>query len=620
MKNDIDPYLMIILPRMFETISREMTFTLVKTGRSGVLNTARDFSSAIITGDGRLFMIEEGLPVHLGTIHLSVQEALKYFDDLAPGDCILNNCPYTGNDHHADITMMVPVFYEDQLVFWSVNRAHQADIGAPIPTTYPYPATTIYEEGVHFPCVRVQRDYEDIEDVLRICKMKIRVPEQWYGDYLAQIGAARIGERRLIELCDRYGVDTLNKFIDEWLDYSENLMIEEIKKLDNATLENETRHDPPVMFPNGPYGVPGITPAVKNGIPLKVKIIIDPKEALITVDLRDNIDNQPFGFNLCHATTLTGAYTGIFNNLSPDLPHNEGALRRIKVLMKEGKILGIPQYPASTAVSTTNVLDRMVNMVSSAFAQLEPPWGMAEGNPGMPISAAVISGYDWRRPGNPSQINYINQLIICGGSAGGPGVYEHDGWLSYAIPVTGGVLYIDSLELDEQRFPILFKEFGIIKDSGGAGKYDGAPSGITIFGPRKNPMTVAYVCDGIHFPPKGVLGGEPGHPLEASKLKIYKSGKTRESKLQGMGVEVFNPGEFVKSIISGGGGYGNPLERDPEMVKIRLRDGWISEEKAKNVYGVIFEYPKDPEKIKVDYNATEKLREEMKKRGEKNEV
>jgi len=609
---NVDPYLMIILPRMFETITREMTFTLMRSARSGVINTARDFSSAIITGDGKLFMIEEGLPIHLGTIHMSVQETMKLFDDLTPGDCIFNNCPYTGNDHHADITMMVPVFFDNEIVFWTVNRAHHADIGVPIPTTYPHQATSIYEEGIHFPCVRVQRDYKDLEDIIRICRMKIRLPDQWYGDYLAQVGAVRIGERRIIELCETYGVETLKNFTEEWLDYSEKLMIEEIKKMPKITIENEITHDPPIMFANGPYKPPAITPAVADGIPLKVKISIEPEEAFITVDLRDNIENQPFGFNLCHATTLTGAYTGIFNNLSPDLPHNEGALRRIKVLVEEGKIVGIPRYPASTAVSTTNISDRLIIMVSSAFAKLGPPWGMAEGNPGMPITAAVISGYDWRYPGHPDEINYVNQPMIDGGSAGGPGVYGHDGWVMFDIPATGGVLYMDSLELDELRFPIIFKEYGILTDSGGAGKWDGSPSGTVIFGPRKDPMILSYVCDGFKFPAKGVLGGKSGHPNIPSKLVMSTTGEEEEIILPIMGIETIKKGEYIKSIIGGGGGYGDPLERDPELVKIRVRDEWVSAQKAREVYGVILRNIDNPDKIEVDHAATEKLRIELK--------
>jgi N-methylhydantoinase B len=610
MVEKIDPYLMIILPRMFETVTHEITFTLMRSGRSALINTARDFSSGIVTGDGRLFMIEDGQPVHLGSMHLSVLETLKLFDDLAPGDCIMNNCPYTGNTHHADVTMMVPIFYEDELVFWALNRAHQADIGAPIPTTYPFPATTIYEEGVHFPCVRVQRDYKDLKDVIRICRMKIRVPDQWYGDFLAQVGSVRIGERRIIELCEKYGVDVLKAFVEEWFDYSERLMIEEIKKLPKATIENETKHDPPIMFPNGPYSLPTILPVVADGIPIKVKISIDPDEALITVDLRDNLENQPFGFNMSYATTLACTYTGIFNVLGSNLPHNEGVLRRIKILVSEGKIVGIPRYPVSTAIATTNLGDRLVNLVTSAFAKLGSPWGMAEANPGMPISCAVISGYDWRRPGPSGEVNYINQLIVGGGSSGGPALDGHDGWLSYGIPVAAGAIFVDSVELNEQRFPLFYKEFGIVKDSGGAGKYDGAPSGLCIFGTRKNPMVVAWVTDGTRFPPKGVLGGESGHRTVPSKINA----QGQETELFGMGIETIQPEEYIKSIMAAGGGYGDPLERDPELVRIRVRDNWVSLQKAREVYGVVLKNVEDPEKIEVDYEATNSLREEIRKR------
>lgn len=611
----VDPYLMIILPRMFESITREMSFTLEKTARSNVIAISRDFSSGIITGDGRLFMIEEGLPVHIGTLHLSVQETLKFFDDLAPGDCILNNCPFTGNTHHADFTIMVPVFYEDELIFWAVNRAHQADVGAPIPTTYPFPAKDIYEEGLHFPCVRVQRNYKDVKDILRICKMKIRVPEQWYGDYMGQVAAARRGERRIIELCEQYGVDTLKAFVEEWFDYSEKLMIEEIRKIPKATIEHEIKHDPPIMFPSGPYSMPETTPPVAEGIPLRVKIDINPDEARITVDLRDNIENQPFGFNMTYATTLAAVYTGIFNNLG-EVPHNEGALRRIEVKLDEGKIVGKPRFPVGTSIASTNLCDRLVDLITSAFAKLGPPWGKAESNTGMGIGTGVISGYDWRRPGTPGEINYINQLIPAGPMGAGGAVYGHDGWCTYGIPVAAGVLHGESIELSEQRFPLMFMEYEIVPDGHGAGKWDGAPSVRGLIRIRKYPMTIAYISDGRVFPPRGVLGGGDGRPYEAKKIDI----QGREIDLLPMGVEVFQPGELVKTIYPGGGGYGNPLERDPELVRIRVRDGWVSAKRALEVYGVVLKNTEDPEKIEVDNEATIRLREEMKRKASRNEL
>ena len=176
------------------------------------------------------------------------------------------------------------------------------------------------------------------------------------------------------------------------------------------------------------------------------------------------------------------------------------------------------------------------------------------------------------------------------------------------------ILYMDSIELDELRFPMLFKEYGILTDSGGAGQWDGAPSGTVIFGPRRDPMVLSYVCDGYRYPARGVLGGESGHPNMPSKLINFESEKEEEILLPIMGIETINKGEYVRSIIGGGGGYGDPLERDPELVKIRVRDEWVSPQKARETYGVVLKNTENPDKIEIDITATENLRNELKQK------
>ena len=578
----IEPFLVTILARRFEAITRDMTNTLLRTGRSGVLAVARDFSSSILTGDSRQLMVEEGLPLHLVTSEFIPKAVLDFFDDIAPGDCFMNNCPYTGNTHHADVTVSVPVFYRGELLFWTMSRAHQADIGAPIPTTYlPY-AKDIYEEGLHFPCVRVQRNYKDLADIIRMCRMKIRVPEQWYGDYLAQIGAVRIGERRILELCGKYGAQMLKAFVEQWMDYGERRAVEEIGKLPRVTLEGETRHDPLSFAP--------------DGIPVKVKVAIDPDEGYITVDLTDNPDNYPGGMNLSVATAMAGAYIGVLNNLDPTVPHNAGCFKRIRVKLREGCAVWIPKFPVGTSVATTNLCDRLINAVQSAFARIGPPYGLAEGSPGQAPSVSVISGTDWRRADAP----YVNQLIL--GFGGGPAVHGHDGWLTYALPVTGGVLYCDSVELDEQRFPILFDRLEIVPDHLGSGRWDGAPGVLTVYGPRRDPMVAAYVTDGTRFPPRGVAGGLPGGPGGAWKIGEGEN----EEELPLISAEVIRPGEKLVSRSPGGGGYGNPLERDPELVREKVREGWITVERAREVYGVVLDTR--PETFAVDCEATDRER------------
>jgi N-methylhydantoinase B len=180
-----------VLANRFDTIVREMENTLLRTGRSAILNMARDFSCALITADNRLLASAEGLPVHVIGMEFLSEAMTDLHDDLREGDAYLHNDPYLGNTHPADHALLVPVFFEGRHVFTAAAKAHQADCGNSAPTTYMPYARDVYEEGsLIFPCVLVQRDYRDVEDVIRMCRRRIRVPEQWYS------GARATGSRR----------------------------------------------------------------------------------------------------------------------------------------------------------------------------------------------------------------------------------------------------------------------------------------------------------------------------------------------------------------------------------------------------------------------------------------
>ncbi|WP_306061310.1 hydantoinase B/oxoprolinase family protein [Natronococcus wangiae] len=587
---EIEPYLMTILSKKFEAASRDMTQSLLKSARSGVINVARDFSSGITLYNGRQFMIDEGLPVHLGNIQLAPQYTLEQFEDINPGDCFLTNSPYAGNTHHADYTLHVPIFYDDEPLFWAINRAHQADVGAPEPSTYLAESENIYQEGPHFPSVKIQEEYEDKDDIVRICELNIRLgEEQWYGDYRAQIAAIREGEQRIQEIIDKYGIDVVKAFTSEWLDYGHRMMKNAIRDLPEAEVKYTAHHDP--------------VPGAEEGVPVTVHLVIEPEEPKITIDLTENMDALPCGFNLCEATTLAGAYSGVFNNLNAKIPHNQGSLRPIEVKMDEETVVGKAAYPSGTSVATTNVCDTLFNAVQAAFGELGKPYGMAEGNPGMPPNVGVISGTDFRRDDAP----YVNQIIYSGG--GGPAVYGHDGWLTYGIPVTSGVLYLDSLEVDERKYPILFDRYELLTDTEGAGEWRGAPGVELEYGPRQDPMTVAYLGNGDQFPPQGILGGEAG--ASAKAIKVTDDGE--EMPLPIISVEEIGPEERIVGRIAGGGGYGDPGDRDPAAVKEDVQKGVISRERAEDVYGVVFE--ESSSELTVDESATDARRDQLTTEG-----
>ncbi len=589
MTQKIEPFLMSILAGRFNAITKEMSNTLMRSGRSTVLNTAKDFSAAITDERSRIVFIAEGLPIQLAAVNLIPRAVIDLFgDDVHPGDVFMNNSPYYGNLHHADLTVTAPVFYKGEILFFVTDRAHQADVGAPLPTVFlPY-AKTVYEEGLHVPCVRVQRDYADIKDVLRMIKYRIRVSDQWYGDYMAQVGALRVAERRLAEMCDKYGVDTLRAFVDQWQEYGKERMIAEIRRLPKGEWEGTVTHDP----------IPDLIP---RGITIKAKIAIDPDEGVIEVDVRDNPDNIPCGFNLSEAATFGSIITGLLYNLDSTIPHNDGAFGRIRIHMREGCLVGKPTFPMGTSVCTTNVCDRLITLVASIMAQLGHGYGMAEGPSSLTAGSSVVSGTDWRKADAP----YINFLAFppCGSA-----MYGHDGWLTFAVAAAGGVVFTDSVEIDERKYPLMFDKNEISTDSAGPGEWDGAPATDVVFGPRKNPATISWVTDEKVYPARGVRGGMEGRPCEVYKITAA-NGKKEE--LPSVASMTLTADERLLSEGPGGAGYGHPLDRDPDLVKLRAREGWISLGRARDVYGVVLDT--STEQYAVDREQTEELRRQLRK-------
>ncbi|MEM6440620.1 MAG: hydantoinase B/oxoprolinase family protein, partial [Pseudomonadota bacterium] len=558
--------------------------TLLRTGRSGVLNIARDFSCCIVTRDDRLLATAESLPIHvLSGPDMMTASVRAHHPDLRRGDAFLHNSPYHGCSHPADHTLIVPVIDDaGEHHFTVVAKAHQADCGNAKPTTYDGAARDVYEEGaLIFPGVQVQRDYEDVSDIIRMCMMRIRVPEQWWGDYLAMVGAARIGERELLALGEELGWDRLHRFTEDWFDYSETRMRSAVRALPSGRAAWTSRHDP----------VPG-TP--KDGVPINVSVEVDAEVERITVDLTDNLDALPCGLNLSEACARTAAMIGVFNSIDPTTPKNAGAFRRIEVKLKENSVCGVPRHPTSCSVATTNIADRVANSVQAALAELQDGAGMAEAGAILPASIGVVSGVD-----PASGEAYVNQLFLAfTGGAAAPGT---DAWITLGHVGNAGLCYQDSVELDELRQPLLVKTRRFLADSEGAGRRKGGAGMRVEFGPTRGEMQVAFVSDGTFNPAKGVRGGGLGGA--AYQAVLGEDGEERPT--ENCDVVTLRPGEMIVSHCCGGGGYGPPEEREPEIVAADVREGWVGAVRARDVYRVALDAAGE-----VDAEATARLRAE----------
>ena len=583
-ENADDPVMLAIVANRIDAILREMQGVVMRTARSAVIGQSRDFSCAIVTAENELLATAEGIPAHIFGAHLQTASMCREHPDFREGDAYLHNDPYDGNSHAADWSIIVPVFCDGTHLFNVTVKGHQADCGDSIPTTYTPRARDVYEEGaLIFPCVRVQRDNKDNNDIIRMCRRRIRVPDQWYGDYLSQLGAARIGERRLKALAEKYGLAQVRRFISAWFDYAERRAEHAIAALPKGKIQGSGLHDP-------------VMPFLPDSLEIKVSIEIDPEQGLVTVDLRDNPDCIDAGLNLTEACATANCIQGVFENLGADIPPNAGSFRRVRVLLRENCVVGIPKFPHCCSLATTNMADVVVNLVQSTFTQLGEGYGMGQGNLCFSAGMGVVSGRDWRRGGE----EYINQVYLMGG--GGPSMPRHDGMIYLLTPGGCGLLHRDSIEFDEQRFPMMVRSQRLLPDSGGAGYRRGGPATEVVFGPRHDPMIVSIMGGGTINPPRGVLGGRDANHAYHGHIKVDGS---ETSVPNGVMLELA-PGEFVRSLDNGGSGYGEPFTRETDRVLKDVREHFVTIAHARDAYGVVIR--KDG--LLIDEAATKALRAE----------
>jgi N-methylhydantoinase B len=564
-----------------ESVVRAMLNTLLRSARTGVLGVAHDFSCCVLTADDELLAWAESIPIHtLRGPDLMAKEMKRLHPGFRRGDAFLNNSPYHGCSHAADWSILVPVMDDEGVHRFTVMaKAHQGDCGNAQPTTYSVHPRDVYEEGaLIFPCVKAQSDYLDNEDLIRMCQVRIRVPEQWWGDYLALIGSARIGERRLLELLDELGAPRLEAYRRRWFDYSERALADTLTALPSRSATIMTAHDP--------------IPAAPGGIPLKVTVSVDGTAGRVTVDLRENPDCLPCGLNLSEACALSAAMCGVFIWVGHHVPCNAGAFRRVEVLLREGCVVGIPRHPYSCSSATTDLTDRVGNGVLRALSELYPGMGMAEFGPQQPVAGAVLSGID-PRTGGP----FVNQLCLA--VTAGAGGAHADGWLTAYNISSGGMLFKDSVEIDELKHPIRVLEQRVLPDSEGPGLHRGSPAARVTLEPADTKIEAIWNCDGCLTPARGVLGGGDGQPA-AQALRRPDGGL---EPLPGFHRMTLEPGDVVVSSCTSGGGWGPPTERDPQRVAHDVEEGYVTVTRAREVYAVALD-----EARRVDLAGTAALR------------
>lgn len=588
---EIDPITFSVILNRFKTIAQEMTLTLEYTAWTSILALARDFSCAIYDGQARQVCMMDALPVHTNSLHVVLEEIARVFaGKIYDGDVIACNDPYSGNTHVGDFVTACPVFYKGKLLFWSVTKGHQLDCGAYIPTSTPATAKDVWQEGLTIPPIKFYEKGTPREDVIRLYLANVRWKEWLYGDLMAQLGSIWTGKKRLLELVQQYGIDELERYIDAIFDYADRRMAAEIRSMPQGTYVGETWLD------SDGQGTTDI----------RICATVTIKDDMAHVDFTGSDPQAPGANNSSYGVMQAAAGIPLLCCIDHTIPHNAGCLRHITATAPKGSVCNA-EYPASTALATIGPDDTMQDAVWKALAQAVPE-RVAAGN-GRIHCVPFFSGTDCR----DGKKQEWGCMLFNGAPAGGASA-STDGWPLIMTSAGLGGLKILSVEMSEMLHPFTIEKMEIEPDSIGHGKHIGGPGINIIVRPEGARMECHLFGDGTANPPFGVVGGTAGIGGGSYKENRTTGKRTYSSS---KGHLVIKEDEVWIGVSSGGGGYGDPLERDPQLVAENVRDGFILLKSAREVYGVAL----DPKSFAIDQPTTERLRQELAiKRGRKETV
>jgi N-methylhydantoinase B len=542
-----------VIQHRLESIVQEMGEAMLRTAYSQILNSSRDFSTAVFDGDGRLAAQAEHVPIHVGALPMAVKSVADYFAGrIRPGDMFLLNDPYHGGNHLPDLTALLPVFVGERLAFWSINRAHQSDIGGATHGAYNPGATEIWQEGIRIPPLKLYDAGRLRDDVMELIATNVRHPRDFLGDLRAMLGSARVGERRLLKLVDDYGIDTAAAAVGEVLDSAERQSRACIRSWKDGVYRGVS-----VLDDDG-HGIEDIA----------LRATVTKKSDSLTVDLTE-CDPQVIGFvNSSYPNTVSAVHMALAYLLDPRIPKNEGTFRPVEIKAKQGTIAW-PHPPAPVTLATNHCAQEIAEAVIKALAGACPERALAGWSRRFRIA---ISGKNprTRRP-------FIWHLFHARG--GGGASSAGDGWETAGEGQAAGGIKFGSVEVAEARFPLFFERHEFRPDSQGDGQFrGGVGSVLRLRMETTEPAKGNTAGDGVRHPAYGILGGQDGLP---HRYVMVAGGKRCVLKTKEVGISI-PPGAVFDIVSAGGGGWGKPSRRDATARAADLENGFVT---RKNGHG-----------------------------------
>ena len=573
----VDPITFAVVRNALLSAAREIYWVFKRTTMLPILYEYNDFGMSLY--DDRLNLIAEapGLPIFVGALDECIERTIAEIggrDNLQPGDLLLNNHPYLTAGQPADAALMEPIFHGKQLIGFGALRAHMGDLGAMGP--YPTNATEVYQEGMLIPGVKLYEAGQLNDVVMRIVRANSRIPAETAGNILAGAGALRAGSRALRAVVEKYGLETYYATVDELLDHGERIARDGIQRIPDGTYAFEDALDDDGIA----LGVP---------VPLKVTVTIDGSQ--MTVDTTGSAPQQWGPVNCPWGYTLTTARFSLKRLVTSEIPANSGEHRPLTVIAPEGSIFN-PVSPGASFVSWVTSL-HLADMIIAALA------------PALPDQIPAMNGGDLagvlayiRQPESGRWAFFWDEAGIGHGAKRGK-----DGMNGLIHPISAGIEALPA-ELMETRMPILKRRFELDNDSGGPGEWRGGLGTIAEYEFLSDGIAVTIVDKTSASQVQGLEGGLA--PPRLNSVTMY-AGTENELILGKRSDLAVKPGDVFINRPAGGGGFGNPLDRDPESVLADVINDYVSIASAREHYSVVI----DPATLTVDHAATDELRNTM---------
>jgi len=564
----IDPITTAVLINNLYWVTEEMNVYLAKSAFSTNIKVRRDCSCALYTKNGEMLAQGEFIPVHLGVMSQTLKEILKDYplNTLSEGDQIIHNDPYRMGSHLPDVMLFKPIFYKGKLIAFAGNLAHHVDVGG---SSTKWNNPTIFEEGIRLPPIKIIKKGKMQEDIYKIITANVRTPHEVKGDLAAQTAANYRGEERLKELARKYGVTKLLEYFEVILNYSEKCMREALRIIPDgeAFFEDYIEND-------------GIT---DNKIKIRVNISI--KDSNIFLNFSGSGGPGKGGYNSPWSITHSAAYCAIKSVVGSKIPTNSGAYRPIHLIRPKQESIVDARFPRAVGGCTCSPSQRIVDVIIGALSKIIPEKTCAcDGH----WPAASFVGIDSRTGLYSSYV----ETYACGRGA----KYNDDGADAHQTHMTNTANA--PIEIIELEHPLKVDKYAIVSDSGGAGKFRGGV-GITREFTISSSSTMSVSTKPMRQKngPYGLYNGEKGK-TDLCGIKLSNGEFVTNSKQ-------IKTGDKVIIQSSGGGGWGNPIERDIKKVEWDVLNGYISVKAAREKYGCVI----DKKTLKCKIEKTKKLRE-----------